>query len=50
MSLEMLKAELQGLENPICYICGMSPFVDAVSNGLLELGIPAEDIKTERFG
>jgi len=35
---------------PICYICGMSPFVSAVNEALQILGIPAASIKTERFG
>jgi ferredoxin-NADP reductase len=50
ISLEMVAENLKGLENPICFICGMSPFVDAASSFLLEQGIPASDIKTERFG
>jgi len=47
---EMLSKVLEGLTSPLCYICGMSPFVDAVSNGLIELGVASENIKTERFG
>ena len=41
---------LKDLQAPLCYICGMSPFVDAASSILLGLGIPANDIFTERFG
>lgn len=37
-------------EKPLCYVCGMTPFVSAVSAGLEALGIPASSIKTERFG
>lgn len=37
-------------ELPLCYVCGMSPFVDAVSDSLQSLGIPATSIRTERFG
>jgi ferredoxin-NADP reductase len=35
---------------PICYVCGMSLFVDAITNALQKAGIPAKSIKTERFG
>jgi len=35
---------------PLCYVCGMNPFVSAVTDMLQELGIPVENIKTERFG
>ena len=35
---------------PSCYICGMSAFVDAVTDALLVAGVPANNIKTERFG
>jgi len=46
----MVRNVLEGLDGPVCYICGMSAFVDAASNLLIELGIPAKDILTERFG
>ncbi|HJP96512.1 MAG TPA: ferredoxin reductase [Candidatus Saccharimonadales bacterium] len=36
--------------NPLCYICGATPFVEAMANTLVALGIPAEHIKAERFG
>lgn len=35
---------------PICYVCGMSLFVDVVTEALQQAGIPATSIKTERFG
>ena len=35
---------------PLCYICGMTSFVNAVSEGLEELGVSMDSIKTERFG
>ena len=35
---------------PICYVCGMSLFVDAITEALQASGIPAGSIKTERFG
>lgn len=41
---------LNGLDSPLCYVCGMSPFVDVASSLLLELGVPIKDIFTERFG
>jgi len=37
-------------DTPTCYVCGMNPFVSAVTDMLQELGIPVENIKTERFG
>ena len=50
INISMFEEVLKNIENPLCYICGMSQFVDAASAILLELGIPAKDIKTERFG
>lgn len=35
---------------PLCYVCGMNPFVSAVTDMLQELGVPIDKIKTERFG
>lgn len=35
---------------PLCYVCGMNGFVNAVADGLQALGVPATSIKTERFG
>ncbi len=32
------------------YICGPTALVEAVANNLLKLGIPADQIRTERFG
>jgi ferredoxin-NADP reductase len=32
------------------YICGGSSFVEAMANHLLDLGIPNNSIRTERFG
>jgi ferredoxin-NADP reductase len=37
-------------EKPQTYICGPTPFVEAVAAALVELGHPPEQIKTERFG
>lgn len=35
---------------PTCYICGRTPFVEAVSQELIAAGIPPARIKAERFG
>jgi ferredoxin-NADP reductase len=32
------------------YVCGSAPFTDAVGDLVLELGVPAERVKVERFG
>jgi ferredoxin-NADP reductase len=32
------------------YICGPTALVEGVANGLVALGIPAEQVRTERFG
>jgi ferredoxin-NADP reductase len=34
----------------VAFVCGPTPFVEAVAAGLVELGYPAERVKTERFG
>ena len=37
--------------NPsIAFICGANPFVEAAAQGLIDAGLPAPLIKTERFG
>ena len=36
--------------DPLTYICGPTSFVEAAAAGLVELGYPAERVKTERFG
>ena len=35
---------------PLCYVCGPTGFVEAVADTLLEVGVPEERIRTERFG
>jgi len=35
---------------PRIYVCGPTPFVEAVANWLVELGHPTANIRTERFG
>jgi ferredoxin-NADP reductase len=32
------------------YVCGSTPFVEAVANALVDEGVPAERVKTERYG
>ena len=47
----MLKEAIRRLNGtPHCYVCGPAPFVEAVADGLVEMGLPAERIRTERFG
>jgi ferredoxin-NADP reductase len=36
--------------DPLCYVCGGTAFVEAVSTALVEQGHAASRIKTERFG
>ena len=35
---------------PLVYICGPTLLVEAVANGLVELGVPPARVRTERFG
>ncbi len=35
---------------PRVYVCGPTPMVEAVANGLVRIGIPQARIRTERFG
>lgn len=35
---------------PQCFVCGPTPLVEMVANTLVEIGLPADTIKTERFG
>ena len=37
-------------DRPTCYVCGPSGLVEAVSAALVDLGHPAERVRTERFG
>jgi ferredoxin-NADP reductase len=36
--------------NPQSFVCGPTPFVEAIANHLVALGYPGDRIKTERFG
>ena len=35
---------------PLVYLCGPTLLVEAAANGLVELGVPAVRVRTERFG
>ncbi|WP_037363995.1 ferredoxin reductase [Nakamurella lactea] len=35
---------------PMCFVCGPTGFVEAVATALVDLGHPADRVKTERFG
>ena len=35
---------------PHCYVCGPTPFVEAVADALVGLGHAPASVKTERFG
>jgi ferredoxin-NADP reductase len=37
-------------DHTLAYVCGPTSLVEAVANGLVEAGIPAGRIRTERFG
>jgi ferredoxin-NADP reductase len=48
---EMLSEVLSRVgAQPLAYICGPTLLVEATANGLVELGVPAARIRTERFG
>ena len=35
---------------PLVYICGPTLLVEAAANGLVALGVPPAQVRTERFG
>ncbi|MFY9783143.1 MAG: ferredoxin reductase [Acidimicrobiales bacterium] len=37
-------------EELLCFVCGPTPFVEAVADALVALGVKPESVKTERFG
>ncbi|HUC59599.1 MAG TPA: ferredoxin reductase [Streptosporangiaceae bacterium] len=37
-------------QRPTAFVCGPTPFVEAVAESLVALGYPARQVKTERFG
>jgi ferredoxin-NADP reductase len=44
------EAAFAASQNPACYICGPTPFVETVASLLSNAGYPESRIKTERFG
>jgi len=38
------------MDEPHCYLCGPTPFVEAVANALVALGHTSPNIRAERFG
>ncbi len=51
IDLQMLEEVAKPLGNELkAYICGPTALVEGVANGLVTLGIPADQIRTERFG
>ena len=48
---EMLREVMEGLPaTPLAYICGPTLLVESTADALVRLGIPAAQIRTERFG
>jgi ferredoxin-NADP reductase len=51
IDLAMLSESLKLFEEaPNCFICGSTTFVEQTANNLLDLGLPTDAIRTERFG
>jgi ferredoxin-NADP reductase len=52
IDMDMFKRELGGLmgNSASVYVCGPTKFVEAAAGILIDIGFPAETIKTERFG
>jgi ferredoxin-NADP reductase len=51
IDMRMLEEVAKPLGNKLkAYICGPTALVEGVANGLVTLGIPTEQIRTERFG
>ena len=46
----MLAEVAQPLRGPQVFICGPTLLVEAAANGLEQVGVPAKQIRTERFG
>jgi ferredoxin-NADP reductase len=48
---ELLSRALEAQGSPLrTFVCGSNPFVEAVTQLLLDLGVPAARIRTERYG
>jgi ferredoxin-NADP reductase len=51
IDMQMLQEVAKPLgNNLIAYICGPTALVEGVANGLVKLGVPSGQIRTERFG
>lgn len=53
ISRALLEVELNRLpadSQLMCYVCGVTPFVEAITDALRAIGIPPARIKAERFG
>jgi len=46
----LIEAGIDPDDRPRVYVCGPTPFVEAVANALVQLGHEALRVKTERFG
>ncbi len=47
---QMLKEVAKPYEPKLVMICGPTPLVESAANALVQIGIPANRVKTERFG
>jgi len=48
---ELLRRALEAQESPFrTFVCGSNPFVEAVTQLLLDLDVPADRIRAERYG
>ena len=43
-------ATLPAASDPLVYVCGPTPFVEAVAGWLIDAGHRPGDVRTERFG
>jgi ferredoxin-NADP reductase len=51
IDMQMLEEVVKPLGDKLkAYICGPTALVEGVANGLVRLGIPASQVRTERFG
>jgi ferredoxin-NADP reductase len=47
---EMISEQVSGFRDGLSFLCGTNGFVEAASRLLLNAGVPAQQIRTERFG
>jgi ferredoxin-NADP reductase len=47
---EMISEQVSGFQDGLSFLCGTNGFVEAASQLLLNAGVPAQQIRTERFG